>query len=101
MSTYVILTRVSPEAITTPQALDRLETEVKQHIEQECPSVKWVANYAIMGPYDYLDVFEAPDNDTAMKVSTIIRSFGHASTELWPATEWSQFKQIIKTDGSS
>jgi uncharacterized protein with GYD domain len=100
MSTYVILTRVSPESITTPQALDRLETEVKQRVEKECPGVKWIANYAIMGPYDYLDLFEAPDNDTAMRVSTIIRSFGNATTELWPATEWKNFKKLIKTDGS-
>jgi uncharacterized protein with GYD domain len=101
MSTYVILTRVSPESITTPQALDRLESEVANRIASECPDVKWVANYAIMGPYDYLDVFEAPDNDTAMRVSTIIRAFGNSTTEIWPATEWKQFKKILAGNGRS
>lgn len=95
MGSYVILTRVSPEAVKTPESLRELEQEVKTRVERECPEVKWTANYAVMGPYDYLDLFEAPDNDTAMRVSTIIRSVGNSSTELWPAVEWSQFRQNV------
>jgi hypothetical protein len=29
-----------------------------------------------------LDVFRAPDQETAFRVATIIRSFGHAGTEV-------------------
>jgi uncharacterized protein with GYD domain len=97
MSTYVVLTKVSPEAIRTPEGLLELEQLVKERVANECPDVKWVQNYAVMGPYDYLDLFEAPDNETAMRVSTIIRSVGNASTELWPATDWSEFRdQVLK-----
>jgi uncharacterized protein with GYD domain len=95
MGSYVILTRVSPEAVKTPESLRELEQEVKTRVERECPDVKWIANYAVMGPYDYLDLFEAPDNETAMRVSTIIRSVGNSSTELWPATEWSEFRKNV------
>jgi hypothetical protein len=35
--------------------------------------VTWRANYAVLGPYDYLDIFETPDIEAAMKVSTIVR----------------------------
>jgi hypothetical protein len=31
-----------------------------------------------------------------MKVSTIVRMFGHAHTEIWPATEWQRFKEIVR-----
>jgi uncharacterized protein with GYD domain len=97
MAQYVVLTRVSPEAVKTPEGLLDLEKQVKQRVADECPQVKWTANYAVMGPYDYMDLFEAPDNETAMRVSTIIRSIGNATTELWPATEWSRFRdQVLK-----
>jgi hypothetical protein len=42
-----------------------------------------------------MDVFEAPDNDTAGKVSLIVRSFGHAFTEIWPVTPWHHFEEMI------
>jgi uncharacterized protein with GYD domain len=41
----------------------------------------------VLGAYDYVDIFEAADIEVAMKVSTIVRTFGHAHTEVWPAIE--------------
>ncbi len=56
--------------------------------------MKWLANYAVFGPCDYLDVFEAPDADAATKVALIVRSFGHATTETWVATQWDRFADL-------
>ena len=36
-----------------------------------------------------------PCTADASKISVIVRSYGHAHTELWPLTEWSHFKTII------
>jgi ribosomal protein S18 acetylase RimI-like enzyme len=33
----------------------------------------------------------------ASKVSTLVRTFGHAHTEMWTATEWDRFKEIVRT----
>lgn len=95
MATYVMLTRLTPEAVKSPGDLRRLERAVSERIQKDCPQVKWLANYAILGPYDYLDLFEAPDEAAAAKVCMIVRSFGHAQTETWTALPWEKFKGLI------
>jgi uncharacterized protein with GYD domain len=96
MPTFVLLTRLAPEALRTPRALEELEREATRRIREECPDVEWIVNYAVMGPYDYLDVFTAPDMETAAKVATMIRVFGHAHTETWAAVEWDRYKEIVR-----
>lgn len=97
MSTFVMLTRISPEALDSPKSLEHLERSAMSHVRAECPQVKWVHNYALLGPYDYLDIFNAPDIETANKVSALIRTYGHAQSEIWAATEWENFKEMIHT----
>ena len=95
MPTFVLLTRLSPEAIRSPETLERLEREAMQHIREECPDIEWLNNCAVLGPYDYLDIFNAPDVETAAKVATLIRIHGHAQTETWAAVEWGRFKELV------
>lgn len=94
MAVYVLLTKLSAGALTCPESVVELNARLEEHIRQQCPEVKWVANYAVLGPYDYLDVFEAPDNDAATKVALLVRSFGHATTETWVATPWERFADL-------
>jgi uncharacterized protein with GYD domain len=96
MAVYVMLTRLSPEALARPEAVDELNRQVEDRIKQECPEVTWLTNYAVLGPCDYLDIFEAPDSDVATKVSLLVRSFGHATTETWVATPWDHFLDLAK-----
>ena len=95
MGTYVMLTRLSPEAVARPQSLTELNEQVENRIKKECPDVKWIANYAVLGACDYLDIFEAPDADAATRVALIVRSFGHATTETWIATQWDRFLKLV------
>ncbi|MBU6443285.1 MAG: GYD domain-containing protein [Alphaproteobacteria bacterium] len=96
MPTFIMLTRLSPEAVRSPRKLEQLEREVMERIRKECSGVEWSSSFATLGPYDYLDVFQAPDIDAAARVSTIIRTFGHAHTEIWAATEWDRFKDLVR-----
>jgi uncharacterized protein with GYD domain len=95
MQSFVMLTRIAPEAMRSPKSLEELERTAMDRIRTICPQIKWIANYAVLGPYDYLDVFEAPDVETATKVAALIRTFGHATTEIWAATPWDRFKKVI------
>ena len=97
MATYVMLTKLSPEALSRPDSVEELNRQVEERIQKERPDVKWSANYAVLGPCDYLDVFEAPDADTATKVALLVRSLGHATTETWLATPWDRFLELAKS----
>ena len=95
MPTFVLLTRLSETATTAPSRLEELERAMIRHIRDECPGVEWVNNLAVLGPYDYLDIFQAPDLETAAKVSALVRAYGHARTEVWGAIEWDRYKELL------
>ncbi|MBU6442976.1 MAG: GYD domain-containing protein [Alphaproteobacteria bacterium] len=96
MPTFIMLTRLSPEAVRTPRKLEQLERDVMEHIRKECVGVEWSSSFATLGPYDYRDVLQAPDIEAAARVSAVIRTFGHAHTEVWAATEWDRFKEPVR-----
>lgn len=96
MATFIMLTRLTHGALESPSSLENLEREVMDRMHAECPEVEWQNSYAVLGPYDYLDIFQAPDIETATKVATIVRTFGHANTEIWAATEWEKFKTLVR-----
>ncbi len=101
MPNFAMLKRLSTDTLTRPDSIKRLNRQVREYIEGECPEVKWLAHYGLLVNgrpkflraeadeaeeicvYDYLDIFEAPDHATASKVESIVRSFGHAEIELW------------------
>ncbi len=91
---YILLTKLTPDAIKSPSDFERLNQIITTQISMECPEVKWVTNYLVLGPYDFLDVFEAPDNETAAKIALIVRTFAHGTTEIWPAVSWERFRKI-------
>jgi uncharacterized protein with GYD domain len=97
MATFIMLTRLNPNAVRSPRGLEQLERDAMKRIREECPDVEWLNSYAVLGPYDYLDVFIANDIETAARVSALIRTFGHAQTEIWGATDWDRFKEIVRT----
>ena len=96
METYIMLTRLSPEAVSEPKFVEKVEKKVVDRIRKACPEVKWIGSYSVLGPYDYVDIFEAPNGEIATKVALLVRSLGHATTETWVATKWDRFVQLAK-----
>lgn len=97
MTTFIMLTKLATGVSRTATNLEQLEQSAVDHVKQQCPSVRWLHSYAALGRPDYVDIFTAPDVETAMKVSALVRTFGDADTTIWPAVEWDQFKAITRS----
>jgi uncharacterized protein with GYD domain len=96
MPVFILMTRL--KANDLHDARDR-KSEGKAwlaKVEKKCPGVKWIAHYAILGPYDFMDIYEAPDADTAHKVSLISRAEGAVSAESWHALPYDRFLSLLK-----
>lgn len=94
-STFILLTRLVSEEVQPSFSVEAKAALVRDKIRAYCPAVRWTCNYAVLGPWDYVDIFEAPDTETAMKVAGLVRAYGGAHTEVWPALDWEDFKKNV------
>jgi len=74
-----------PRAHGTVERLQEIDDLVRNQVATHYPSVRWITSYALLGPFDFLDVFDAPDDATANQVAAIVQSFGYVTTEIWTA----------------
>ena len=94
MSTYVLMTKLSPETTSQVKDLARLGRSWLSQVHEKCPEVKFVAHYGLLGPFDFLDIFEAPDEETAAKVSLISLANGASQAESWTAIPYKKFVEL-------
>jgi uncharacterized protein with GYD domain len=95
MATYVILSKLAPDAMLDPKDLRELAEVVAQKIKDECPNVRWRDSYAVMGRYDVVDIVEADTPTEVEKAAMLIRCYGHADTETMHATPWREFLTML------
>ena len=85
MATYVLLTRLGSDVLNDPRGRQAVAKEWKRRVKKICPQVKWRAHYALLGRYDFMDIYEAPDAETAAAVSLLSRCSGAVFAESLPA----------------
>ena len=91
MATYIILSRLSPEAFRDPKEFKEIARVVSEKIKSDCPGVRWRDSYATMGRFDVVDIVESDDPMQVERAAMIIRAYGHSATETLPAVPWRQF----------
>jgi uncharacterized protein with GYD domain len=91
MQTYIIFSKISPEAFEGGKNFEQLAAAVSEKIKSECPDVIWKDSYVTMGRFDVIDIVEAENLERVERVSMIIRAIGRAETETLPATPWNEF----------
>jgi len=79
MPTFIMLTTLTPEGVQTVKNNPQRIKEVSKEIEQLGATVK--AQYATLGHFDFVNVVEAPDETTMVKVSLELGSRGTAKYE--------------------
>jgi uncharacterized protein with GYD domain len=100
MPTFVLMTRHGPKSLHDSISRKQMGKEWLQKVRETCPEVKWIAHYAILGPYDFMDIYQAPDVETAHKVSLISRYEGALEAESWQALEYKDFLEVLQEIGN-
>jgi len=78
MAVYVMLTTLTDEGRKTLKDNPKRVKEVNQEVE--AMGVKILAQYAVMGPYDFVNILDAPNNKTVAKVAMELGSRGTLQT---------------------
>lgn len=94
MATYMMLTRLTSRALESPEDLGTLGRTVEDLIKQEAPEARWISSYSVLGPYDYVDIYEASNEEVAMKVALAVRNVSGAQTETYVLTPFQRFAQL-------
>ena len=74
MPLFILMTKLAPESMHDAEGRRAMGKDWLSRVKQSCPDVRFHAHYALLGPYDFMDVYEAPDVETAHRVSLISRS---------------------------
>ena len=96
MPRYVLMTRLSPPALRDADVRRSTGRQWLDRVKEKCPEVKWVSHYAILGPYDFMDLYDAPDAETAQKVSLLSRAEGAVAAESWQALPYEQYLNALE-----
>ncbi len=99
METFVLMTKLSPESLGDPRGRKAAGKAWLDRVTALCPGVKWVAHFALLGRYDFMDVYEAPDAATAHRVSYISRSEGAVEAESWHALPYERYIEQVADVG--
>ncbi len=83
MATYILLSNLTDEGAKTIK--NNPGRIIQVNAELEAMGVKVVAQYATLGPYDFVNIVEAADNQTVMRVSAELASRGSVKVMTLPA----------------
>ena len=95
MPTYVLLSSLNPGGLETLKERPERLREVNQEIERMGAVVK--EQYAVLGPFDFVTILEAPDNATVAKISVSMGARGTVRIQSLPATPVEEFIENLKS----
>jgi uncharacterized protein with GYD domain len=96
MSTYILMTKLSPEVTKKMKDRDMIGRRWMEKVKEKCPQVKFVSHYGLLGAFDFMDIYEAPDEETAAKVSMISLANGAMTAESWIAIPYKRVVELSK-----
>lgn len=94
MPYYVVLSNLTDEGRKTIKENPERILDVNREIEKM--GVKIQKQYAVLGPHDFVNIIEAPDNETVMRLSVELGSRGSVQMLTLPALPVEEFVKKIK-----
>jgi len=94
MPTYVMLTNLTDEGRKTVKEKPERIKEVNKEVENM--GVKILAQYALLGGFDFVNILEALDNQTIARVAVELGSRGTLQTTTLAALSIDEFIQMLK-----
>ena len=94
MPPYIMMTNLTDEGRKTVKTNPVRIKEVNQEVE--AMGVKILAQYVTLGQYDFINVLEAPDNETIARVATELGSRGTLQTSTLAALTLDDFISSLK-----
>ena len=94
MPTYILLSTLTDEGWKTIKAKPERIKEVNREIESF--GAKVIKQYAVLGPFDFVNVVEAPDNEIIARVSVELGSRGTIHMQSLPAIPIDNFIATMK-----
>lgn len=91
MKTYVLMSRLRLQGPSLIEVASRVRDGEKigqawvDKAKELVPEANFVAHYALLGGYDFMDIYQAPDEHTAAKVAMIGSASGAFQVETWTA----------------
>ena len=107
MKTYVLMSKLAPHGPSVIEVVSSVKDGPRsrrlwiEQVKKQCPEVKFTAHYALLGAWDFMDIYEAPDEETAAIVSLLSRSSGAYRVESWVAIPNSRLLEIAEAIESS
>jgi uncharacterized protein with GYD domain len=100
MPTYILLSNLTDEGQETIQTRPDRIKQVNEEIE--ALGARVIDQWATLGPYDFVNIVEAPDNETIARVSVTLGSRGTVKFLTMPAIPIDEFIDGIspKDDGA-
>ena len=93
MPTYILLSTLSTQGVQTLKSNpDRLR-EVNRDVEEL--GAKVIHQWATLGPFDFVNVVEAPDAETMARVSVALGARGSAKLQTLPALSIDDFLSSV------
>ncbi len=97
MATFILLSSLTDDGARTVSEEPERIRAVNQELDRM--GVHVVSQWAVLGPYDFVNVVEAPDNLTVARVSAVLASRGSVRIMTLPAIPIEEFIAGLQPDG--
>ncbi len=105
MKTYILMSKQDTRGPSVVELMSRMKSDPGARrtwigkVTKQCPEVTFLAHYALLGAWDFMDIYEVPDEETAAKVSMICTGSSNYRVESWTAIPEERLAELAEEVG--